>query len=83
MNMDGLKIPRFENEADEANWAHEHREELAAEFIAQFPRGAKRQGVGLEAGLHDAVHAKKLGVAPEELDEHSLVSVLRKRLARK
>jgi hypothetical protein len=37
--MDELKIPKFENEADEANWAYEHREELATLFMNQFGKG--------------------------------------------
>jgi hypothetical protein len=31
--MEKLKIPKFENEADEANWAYEHRERLAERFL--------------------------------------------------
>jgi hypothetical protein len=42
--MASLKIPKFENEVDEANWAYENREELAAAFHEAVQEGRVRQG---------------------------------------
>jgi tetrahydromethanopterin S-methyltransferase subunit G len=38
--MEKMKIPKFENDADEANWAHERREELAANVHSSTSPGA-------------------------------------------
>ncbi len=51
--MHDRKIPKFENEADEAKWWFEHRAEVGADLIS-----ASRQGVVGEGSL--ARHARKL-----------------------
>jgi hypothetical protein len=79
--MDRLRVPKFENEADEADWFYEHREELATEFMNQHRRDGARRGARLEAVLRDALQTRELLVTPEELEGRDLVSVLRERLA--
>jgi hypothetical protein len=37
--MEEMKIPKFANEADEANWDYENREGLAAAFHGQCWKG--------------------------------------------
>ncbi|MDR3716060.1 MAG: hypothetical protein P4L51_24920 [Puia sp.] len=74
-----MKIPKFENETDEANWAYEHREELATEFVNDFPRQRMKR---LEAALQTAAQTKNLVVMPEELEGYSLVLVLREKVAK-
>jgi predicted DNA binding CopG/RHH family protein len=49
--MERLKIPKFDNEADEANWAYEHREDLAAEFLQAGQKGLVRQGTLKQRGI--------------------------------
>jgi hypothetical protein len=80
-----LKIPKFENEAEEANWAFENREGLAAAFHQAEQEGRVRQGTlkrraRLEDVLHDALQSIQLVVAPEELKGRSLVAVLREKM---
>lgn len=77
-----MKIPKFENEADEANWAYEHREELAAAFIRQHRQREGERRSSLETALDDAAKTKDLLIAPEELGGRRLVSILREKLAR-
>ncbi len=83
--MDKIKIPKFENETDEANWAYEHREELAAAFHQAVREGRVRQETlkpraRVEAELLDASQSKELAVSADELSGRSLVSVLREKL---
>ncbi len=80
--MEKLKIPKFENETDEANRAYEHRVELAAEFMNRHSQDTEKRGLRLEAAVAEARETKELVIAPEELDGHSIVSVLRDKLAR-
>jgi hypothetical protein len=80
-----MRIPKFENEADEANWAFENREGLSAAFHEAVLEGRVRQGTlkrrsRLEDVLHDALQSKQLVVTPEELNGHSLVAVLREKM---
>jgi predicted DNA binding CopG/RHH family protein len=42
--MGTLTIPKFDNEADEANWAYENREALGAAFLQAAQEGRVRQG---------------------------------------
>lgn len=42
--MEKLKIPKFENEADEANWLYENRDSLAAAFLRAAEEGRVRHG---------------------------------------
>jgi hypothetical protein len=80
--MDELKIPKFENEADEANWAFEHREELATLFTNRFGKDREKQRPRIEAVLRDALQTKEMVIPPEELNGRSLVAVLREKIAR-
>jgi len=85
--MNELKIPKFENETDEADWMYERSEELTAEFLRAMQEGRVRQGTlkrraQVEPELLDALQSKELAIAPEELNGRSLVSVLREKLAK-
>jgi len=75
-----MKIPKFENETDEANWLYEHREELAEAFMNQHRQHQKERSSRLEAVLDEALQTKGLEIAPEELDGSGLVVTLRTRL---
>jgi predicted DNA binding CopG/RHH family protein len=62
--METLKIPNFENEADEANWAFENRENLAAAFIKAAEEGRVRQGTVKQRGITPATTIR---LAPEDI----------------
>lgn len=86
--MAEMKIPKFENEADEANWLHENREQLGAAFLQAVQEGRIRQRTQkrraqVESVLLDALRSKELVTAPQELNGRSLVSVLRGMLTTK
>jgi len=54
-----------------------------SEFIRNLIRQDKEQRrARLEADLLDALASKEIAIAPEELKDRSLVSVLREKLAR-
>jgi hypothetical protein len=83
-----MKIPKFENETDEANWLYENRNELATEFMRAAQEGRVRQGTlkrraRVEAILLDALQTKELVVTHEELNGRNLVAVMREKLAPK
>jgi len=83
-----MKIPKFESETEEANWAFENREGLAAEFLRAAQDGRVQQGTlkhrpQLESVLHEALQSKQLVVASEVLKGRSLVAVLREKMAPK
>jgi hypothetical protein len=80
--MDNIKIPKFDNETDEANWAYEHREDLAAVFINQHRQREEKPSLRLETALEKALQSEQMVVTPEELTGRSLVAVLRGRLAK-
>jgi hypothetical protein len=80
--MDKMRIPKFENEADEANWAYEHREDLAEAFMNQHRQRKEERDSRLGVGLEKALETKDLVIAPDELNGHSLLSVLREKLTR-
>ena len=42
--MEKLKIPKFKNEAEEANWLYENRESLASAFLRAAAEGRVRHG---------------------------------------
>jgi hypothetical protein len=70
--MERLTIPKFDNEADEANWAYENREGLAAAFHEAVQEGRVRQGTLkrralLEAELTEALQGEALAISPDEL----------------
>jgi len=62
--MATLKIPKFENEADEANWAFENREGLAAAFLEAAQAGKVRQGTLKQRGVTPATTIR---LAPEDI----------------
>ena len=85
--MQEMKIPKFENETNEANWLYENREGLSAAFHEAVQEGRVRQGTlkhraQVESVLLDALQTKELVVTTEELNGRGLVSVLREKLAR-
>ena len=49
--METLTIPKFENETDEADWAYENREGLAAVFHQAVLQGRVRQGTLKQRGI--------------------------------
>ena len=63
--MQKLKIPKFENETDEANWMYEHREELATAFMNQYRQDGGKQSPRLEGALIEALQTKELVVVSE------------------
>lgn len=86
--MDKIKIPKFDSETDEANWAYEHREVLGIESLTEAQegrvhRGTLKRGMRVEAALLNALQTTEMVVAPEKLNGRTLVSVLRERLASK
>lgn len=42
--MEKLKIPKFKDEAEEANWLYENRESLTAAFLRAAAEGRVRHG---------------------------------------
>jgi hypothetical protein len=85
--MEEMKIPKFDNETDEANWAYENREGVAAAFHEAVQEGRVRQGTLkrralLETELIEALQGEALAISPDELKRRTLVSVLREKLAR-
>jgi len=62
--METLTIPKFENEADEANWAYENREGLAAVFMQAVQEGRVRQGTLKQRG---ATPPTTIRLAPEDI----------------
>jgi predicted DNA binding CopG/RHH family protein len=49
--METLKIPKFDNETDEANWAYENRESLATAFLQAAQEGRVHQGSLKQRGI--------------------------------
>lgn len=62
--METLKIPKFENEADEANWLYENREGLSAAFMQAAAEGRVRQGTLKQRGVTPATTIR---LAPEDI----------------
>lgn len=62
--MEPLKIPKFESETDEANWAFEHREDLAAGFLEAAQKGLVRQGTLKQRGVTPPTTIR---LAPEDI----------------
>jgi predicted DNA binding CopG/RHH family protein len=62
--MDPVKIPKFENEADEANWAFEHRDDLAAAFLQAAQKGLVRHGTLKQRGVTPPTTIR---LAPEDI----------------
>ena len=53
-DMETLKIPKFDNETDEANWVYENREGLADAFLRAAKEGRARQGTVKRRGITPA-----------------------------
>jgi predicted DNA binding CopG/RHH family protein len=62
--METLKIPKFENEEDEANWLFENREGLAAAFLKAAQEGRVRQGTLRQRGVTPPTTIR---LAPEDI----------------
>ena len=62
--MERLKAPKFDNEAQEADWLYEHREELAAEFLQAAQEGRVRHGTLKQRGVTPATTIR---LAPEDI----------------
>jgi predicted DNA binding CopG/RHH family protein len=62
--METLIIPKFENEADEANWLYENREALGNEFTRAAQEGGIRQGTLKQRG---AIAPTTIRLAPEDI----------------
>jgi predicted DNA binding CopG/RHH family protein len=62
--MDTLKIPKFENETDEANWLYENREGLADAFLQAAKEGRVRKGTVKQRGITPPTTIR---LAPEDI----------------
>jgi predicted DNA binding CopG/RHH family protein len=62
--METVKIPNFENEADEADWLYENREKLSAAFLQAAKEGRVRQGTLQKRGITPATTIR---LAPEDI----------------
>jgi predicted DNA binding CopG/RHH family protein len=69
--MDKIKIPKFENEADEANWAYENREGLSAAFHEAVQQGRVRQGTLKRRGVTPPTTIR---LAPEDISRARLLA---------
>lgn len=58
--MKKLKIPKFENETDEANWLYENREGLSAAFHQAVREGRVRQGTLKQRSVTPPTSPQKL-----------------------
>lgn len=62
--MATLKIPKFENEADEVKWLHENRDNLAAAFLRAAAEGRVREGTLKQRG---ATPPTTIRLAPDDI----------------
>jgi predicted DNA binding CopG/RHH family protein len=62
--METVKIPKFENETDEANWLYKNREGLAATFLQAAEEGRVRQGTLKQRGVTPPTTIR---LAPEDI----------------
>ena len=62
--METLNIPKFENEAEEANWLYKNREGLATEFLKAAQEGRVRQGTLKQRGITPPTTIR---LAPEDI----------------
>jgi len=49
--MATMKIPKFENETEEANWLYENRDGLAQAFLEAAKEGQVRRGSAIPRGI--------------------------------
>ena len=62
--METLNIPKFENEAEEANWLYKNREGLVNEFLKAAQEGRVRQGTLKQRGITPPTTIR---LAPEDI----------------
>ena len=62
--MENLKIPKFQSEAEEADWLYENRERLAAAFLQAAQEGRVRQGTLKQRAT---THPTTIRLAPEDI----------------
>jgi predicted DNA binding CopG/RHH family protein len=62
--VEPLKIPKFENETDEANWLYENREGLATAFLRAAKEGRVRHGTLKHRGITPPTTIR---LAPEDI----------------
>lgn len=62
--MGEMEIPKFDNEADEANWLYGHREALAAAFLQAAQEGRVGQGTLKQRG---AAPPTTIRLGPEDV----------------
>jgi len=62
--MEPLRIPKFENETDEANWLYENRGKLSAAFMQAAAEGRVREGTLKQRGVTPATTIR---LAPEDI----------------
>lgn len=62
--MATLKIPKFENEADEVKWLDENRDNLAAAFLQAAEEGRVREGTLKQRG---ATPPTTIRLAPDDI----------------
>ena len=58
--MEKMKIPKFENETDEANWLYENRERLTTAFHEAAQEDLVRQGTLKQRGITSPTSPQKL-----------------------
>lgn len=62
--MGSLKIPKFHNEAEEADWLYENRERLAAAFLQAAQEGQVRHATLKQRGT---ARPTTIRLAPEDI----------------
>lgn len=62
--MATLKIPKFENEADEVKWLDDNRDNLAAAFLRAAAEGRVREGTLKQRG---ATPPTTIRLAPDDI----------------
>jgi predicted DNA binding CopG/RHH family protein len=62
--MGMVKIPKFKNETDEADWLYKNREGLAAAFLKAAQEGRVREGTLKQ---HGATPPTTIRLAPEDI----------------
>ena len=62
--MESRRIPKFENEAEEAQWWFDHREEISDDIVAASREG--RLGEGSRARFQRRMAEQKQGAATVE-----------------
>ena|GEM_PF-2107038 len=63
INMEKRKLPYFKDEAEEARWWYDHREEVGAEIIKSAREGTT--GPGVVARLKERLRAQEAAQAEQ------------------